>query len=164
MLEQYMRQSEQLDTRLVLAADGQRACGLLIQRLPVEGVANLEGTAGAPVDEDAFTRIAHLAATLKAEELLTLDAETILRRLFWEEPLRVFEPQHPSFACSCSRERVRSMLRGLGREEADAILAERGDIEIACDFCGRQYHFDAVDVGEMFTAPDSQPGAAPGLH
>jgi molecular chaperone Hsp33 len=164
MLEQYMRQSEQLDTRLVLAADGQRACGLLIQRLPVEGIANLEGTAGAPVDEDAFTRIAHLAATLKAEELLTLDAETILRRLFWEEPLRVFEPQHPSFACSCSRERVRSMLRGLGREEADAILAERGDIEIACDFCGRQYHFDAVDVGEMFTAPDSQPGAAPGLH
>ncbi|MGN6526359.1 MAG: Hsp33 family molecular chaperone HslO [Burkholderiaceae bacterium] len=164
MLEQYMRQSEQLDTRLVLAADGERACGLLIQRLPVEGVANLEGTAAGAVDDDAFTRIAHLAATLKADELLTLDAETILRRLFWEEPLRLFEPQHPSFACSCSRERVRSMLRGLGREEAEDILAERGDIEIACDFCGRQYRFDAVDVGEMFTAAADQPGAGSNVH
>jgi molecular chaperone Hsp33 len=164
MLELYMRQSEQLDTRLVLAADGEAACGLLIQRLPVEGAANLEGTAAGPVDEDAFSRIAHLASTLKAEELLALDAPTILRRLFWEEPLRLFEPRHPTFACSCSPERVRSMLRGLGRAEAESILAERGEIEIACEFCGRQYRFDAVDVGEMFAAAGRQPGAGPNLH
>jgi molecular chaperone Hsp33 len=164
MLEHYMRQSEQLETRIVLASDGESACGLLIQRLPVEGAGNLAGTARHETDDDAFTRISHLAATLTRDELLTLDAETILRRLFWEEPLRLFEPQHPSFACSCSAERVRAMLKSLGREEAESILAERADIEIACDFCGTQYRFDAVDVGELFAPPTSQAGSSANLH
>jgi molecular chaperone Hsp33 len=168
MLEHYMRQSEQLDTRLVLAANGEVAAGLLIQRLPIQGENNLEGRAGegahAEIDEDAFTRISHLAATLTADELLTLDTETILKRLFWEEPLRLFEPQHPSFACSCSVERVRAMLRSLGREESDAILAEREDIEIGCDFCGAQYRFDAVDVGELFTPAQDQPPVGTNVH
>ncbi|MET0381799.1 MAG: Hsp33 family molecular chaperone HslO [Burkholderiaceae bacterium] len=164
MLEQYMRQSEQLETRIVLASDGGSACGLLIQRLPIEGAGNLAGAAQAGIDDDAFNRIALLAGTLKADELLTLDTPTILHRLFWEEPLRLFDPQHPAFACSCSPERVRNMLRNLGREESESILRERGDIEIGCDFCGAQYRFDAVDVGEMFAPPTSQPGAAPNVH
>jgi molecular chaperone Hsp33 len=168
VLEHYMLQSEQLDTRLVLAADDQVAAGLLIQRLPVEGEKNLAGVNVA--NEDAigqtehFNRIAHLAATLTREELLTLDAETILRRLFWEEPLMRFEPLKPTFACSCSRERVRSMLGGLGRDEADSILAERGEIEIGCDFCSKQYHFDAVDVGELFTPGRDQPPSSVALQ
>jgi molecular chaperone Hsp33 len=168
VLEHYMLQSEQLDTRLVLAANDQVAAGLLIQRLPVQGEKNLSGVNVA--NEDAigqtedFNRIAHLAATLTQEELLTLDAETVLRRLFWEEPVRRFEPLQPRFACSCSRERVRGMLAGLGREESDDILAERGQIEIGCDFCGQQYHFDAVDVGEMFTPGRDQPPASSAVH
>lgn len=161
VLEHYMLQSEQLDTRLVLAANDEVAAGLLIQRLPVQGEKNLSGVNVANEDaigqSEDFNRIAHLAATLTQQELLTLDAETILRRLFWEEPVLRFEPQAPKFACSCSRERVRSMLGGLGREEADSILAERGDIEIGCDFCGQQYRFDAVDVGELFTPGRDQP-------
>jgi molecular chaperone Hsp33 len=164
MLEHYMRQSEQLETRIVLAADGDAACGLLIQRLPVEGAGNLAGKAQAEQDEEAFTRIAHLASTLTAAELLSLDVPTILHRLFWEEPLRVFEPQTPAFGCSCSADRVRNMLRNLGRAEADSILAERQDIEIACEFCGKQYRFDAVDVGALFAPPTSQPDVAPGVH
>ena len=168
MLEHYMRQSEQLDTRIVLAADGNAACGLLIQRLPVEGQGNLAGESSlaqkAEIDDEAFTRIAHFASTLSATELLTLDVPTILHRLFWEEPLRVFEPQSPTFACSCSAERVRNMLRNLGRDEAESILEERGDIEIGCDFCGTQYRFDAVDVGALFAAPDSRPGGPSGVH
>jgi molecular chaperone Hsp33 len=164
MLEHYMRQSEQLDTRIVLASNDDAACGLLIQRLPVEGAGNLAGSAQAQVDDDAFNRIAHLAATLTADELLTLDTPAILTRLFWEEPLRLFEPQHPTFACSCSADRVRAMLKSLGRAESDAILAERKDIEIACDFCGKQYRFDAVDVGEMFAPATSQPGTTPSVH
>jgi len=164
MLEHYMRQSEQLETRIVLAADGESACGLLIQRLPVEGAGNLAGADQAVVDEEAFTRIAHFASTLSATELLTLDTPTILHRLFWEEPLRVFEPQTPTFACSCSADRVRNMLRNLGREEAESILAERPDIEIGCDFCGTQYRFDAVDVGALFAPTTSQPTVTPGLH
>jgi molecular chaperone Hsp33 len=153
VLEHYMLQSEQLDTRLILAANDDIAAGLLIQRLPVEGEGNLEreqreNEIGL---NEAFNRIAHLAATLKSQELLTLDAETVLRRLFWEEDVRRFEPLAPRFACTCSRERVRGMLRGLGREEVDSILAERGDVEIGCEFCGTQYRFDAVDVGDVFT-------------
>ena len=164
MLEHYMRQSEQLETRIVLASNDDVACGLLIQRLPIEGAGNLAGAAQAEIDEDAFNRIAHLASTLTTEELLTLDTPTILHRLFWEEPVRLFEPQHPTFACSCSAERVRNMLKNLGREESESILAEREDIEIACDFCGAQYRFDAVDVGEMFAPSLSQPGATPSVH
>jgi len=168
MLEHYMRQSEQLETRIVLAADGNAACGLLIQRLPVEGQGNLAGQSSlaqhSEVDDEAFTRIAHFASTLTATELLTLDVPTVLHRLFWEEPLRVFEPQAPTFACSCSADRVRNMLRNLGREEADSILDERGDIEIGCDFCGTQYRFDAVDVGALFAPADSQAGTSPNVH
>jgi molecular chaperone Hsp33 len=168
VLEHYMLQSEQLDTRLVLAANDQMAAGLLIQRLPIEGEKNLSGVNVANEDligqSEGFNRIAHLAATLTKEELLSLDAETILRRLFWEEQVMRFEPLAPSFACSCSRERVRAMLNGLGREEAESILAERDNIEIGCDFCGQQYHFDAVDVGELFTPGRDQPPASAALQ
>ncbi len=148
----------------MLAANGEAACGLLIQRLPIEGAGNLAGAQKAELDEEAFTRIAHFASTLTATELLTLDTPTILHRLFWEEPLRVFEPQTPTFACSCSADRVRTMLKNLGRDEAEAILAERQDIEIGCDFCGTQYRFDAVDVGALFAVPTGLPDASSSVH
>jgi molecular chaperone Hsp33 len=163
VLEHYMLQSEQLDTRLLLAADEHVAAGLLIQRLPVEGEGNLERAQRE--DEiglnEAFNRIAHLASTLTRDELLALDADTLLRRLFWEEDLRRFEPLAPHFACTCSRERVRAMLAGLGREEVEGVIAERGEVEIGCDFCGTQYRFDPVDVGDLFTPPiHRQPGSS----
>jgi molecular chaperone Hsp33 len=163
VLEHYMLQSEQLDTRLILAANDELAAGLLIQRLPVQGTGNLEAADRAARNEDdiglsdAYNRIALLAGTLTADELLTLDAETVLHRLFWEERLTRFEPMHPRFACSCSRDRVTSMLKGLGREESESLIAERGLVEVGCDFCGVQYHFDAVDVGELFTPGLNQP-------
>ena len=164
VLERYMRQSEQLDAKLVLAANDEVAAGLLIQRLPVEGVANLAQGARSAEDlelDDAFTRIAHLASTLKQEELLTLDADTILRRLFLEEDVRRFEPQQgstgPRFACTCSRERVAGMLRSLGQEEVESIIAEQGQVEIGCDFCGEHYHFDPIDAGELFAEAADTP-------
>jgi molecular chaperone Hsp33 len=166
VLEHYMLQSEQLDTKLILAADDRCAAGLLIQRLPVDGAGNLGGTRNE--DEiglnEAYNRIATLAATLTRDELLTLDADTLLRRLFWEETVRRFEPLRgpsgPRFACSCSRTRVAGMLQGLGRVEVDALIAERGQAEVACEFCGAQYRFDAVDIGEVFTLPRDQPPAS----
>ena len=127
VLEHYMLQSEQLDTRLILAADGQVAAGLLIQRLPVKGQGNLEGQSDRQANEDQigvnedYQRIAMLAGTLKREELLTLDVDTILRRLLWEEPITRFEPRTPSFACSCSRERSGNALVSLGQDDAEVV-------------------------------------------
>ncbi|MCX7504087.1 Hsp33 family molecular chaperone HslO [Delftia sp. WSY_9] len=167
-LQHYMLQSEQLDTVLVLAADDQVAAGLLIQRMPVKGEANLaaateseqSGQDAIGLNED-YNRIATLASSLTRDELLTLDVETILRRLFWEEKLMRFVPQqdeeHPRFACTCSRDRVASMLVSLGSEEVESILEERGSIEVGCDFCGKQYEFDPIDAAQLFTEAGKQP-------
>lgn len=167
VLQHYMLQSEQLDTTLVLAANDQVAAGLLIQRLPVQGEGNLEGQTRNEdligLDEH-YNRIATLAASLQREELLTLDVDTVLRRLFWDEKLTRFEPRQPRFACSCSRERVSGMIRGLGIEEAESILAERGEIEVGCDFCGRQYRYDAVDAAQIFRAAGDQPPSSPAMQ
>jgi molecular chaperone Hsp33 len=85
----------------------------------------------------------------------------VLRRLFWEESVRLFEPVTPRFACTCSRERVGGMLLGLGRDESDGLIAERGEVEVGCDFCGAVYRFDAVDVGGLFTpGRELPPGSA----
>lgn len=171
VLEHYMLQSEQLDTRMILAANDEVAAGLLIQRLPVQGEGNLQ--AGQRNEDligldESYGRIAMLAGTLTAEELLTLAPDTLLRRLFWEEPMRRFPPMRgddgPRFVCSCSRERVGNMLKSLGREEIDSIVAEQGRVEIGCDFCGIKYHFDPVDVGELFTPVARQAPGSPNRH
>nr|MBP6375124.1 Hsp33 family molecular chaperone HslO [Giesbergeria sp.] len=160
VLSHYMLQSEQLDAVLVLAANDQVAAGLLVQRMPVKGEGNIAAGAVQRDEEDQigrnedYNRIATLAASLTRDELLTLDVETILRRLFWEEPLLRFGPQQgdggPRFHCSCSRERVGRMLNSLGVEEVDSILAEQGQIEVGCEFCGQQYRFDPVDAAQIF--------------
>jgi molecular chaperone Hsp33 len=159
VIEHYMLQSEQLDTRLVLAANDQVAAGLLIQRLPMQGQDNLGGGV-VRGDEDHigqsedYNRISILASSLKKDELLNLDAETVLRRLFWEEDVLCFEPlvgeQGPRFRCSCSRERVGSMLRSLGADEIESILAEQGQIDVTCEFCGQPQRFDPVDAAHLF--------------
>ena len=166
VLQHYMLQSEQLDTTLVLAADDKSAAGLLIQRLPIKGEGNLAAKASME-DEDEigrnedYNRISILAASLKSEELLQLDPDTILRRLFWEEKLLRLETITPSFACSCSRERVSNMIRSLGADEVESILSERNDVEVGCDFCGQQHRFDAVDAAQIFTSVDKQvPGSS----
>lgn len=167
VLGHYMLQSEQLDTTLVLAADDKVAAGLLIQRLPVEGEGNLAGSMVSRANEDQighdedYNRISLLAASLKREELLTLDVGTILRRLFWQEKVQRLQTldgaDGPRFHCSCSAERVRGMIRGLGVEEAESILEERGHIEVGCEFCGRQYRFDAVDAAQIFAGRSELP-------
>jgi molecular chaperone Hsp33 len=170
VLEHYMLQSEQLDTKLILAADHKVAAGLLIQRLPMAGESNLAGSMVSRENEDEigrnedYNRIAILAASLKREELLELDVDTVLRRLFWEEKLLRFPSQQPAFACTCSRERVAHMIRGLGRDEAEGIVAEQGEIEVSCDFCGQQYRFDAVDAAQLFAPPGDQPPVSSGVQ
>jgi molecular chaperone Hsp33 len=167
VLEHYMLQSEQLDTRLVLAANRELAAGLLIQRLPVLGQGNLAGRMDRDANEDQigrnedFNRIAMLAATLQPQELLGLSADEVLHRLFWEEPITRFEPLRPRFACKCSRQRVTQMLRSLGQAEVQSIIAEQTQVEVGCEFCGIKYRFDAVDAAQLFAGTFGQPPSSP---
>jgi hypothetical protein len=133
--------------------------GLLLQRMPAEGPSRVSGERNEDQigrNED-FNRIAHLASTLTREELLTLEAGTLLHRLFWEERLLRYEPRRPRFACSCGRERVQNMLRGLGADEVQSIIAERGEVEVGCEFCGQRYRFDSIDAKAMFIPAMDQP-------
>ena len=146
VIENYMLRSEQLDTRLWLAADDTVSRGLLLQKLPAEGGTDV------PVadDNDTWDRIVMLASTLSQNELLSTDIMTLLQRLYWEETIRVFEPRHPVFQCSCSRERVGNMLKMLGQEEIDSALEELGQLAVDCEFCGQHYGFDKVDCTQLF--------------
>jgi molecular chaperone Hsp33 len=94
---------------------------------------------------------------VKPRELLELPLQTLLRRLFHEEDLRVFEPKPVYFRCSCSPERVTGMLHMLGRDEVRSVIAERGEVEVRCEFCNRRYAFDAVDCEQIFAAAASPP-------
>lgn len=140
-LAHYMQSSEQLDTRIYLASGSERVAGMLLQRMPDQKSA----------DADAWNRATMLADTIKSEELLSLPPGDILMRLFHEETLRQFDQEPLSFACTCSRDKVGNMLKMLGRDEVDHIIAEQGKVEINCEFCDKQYRFDAVDVAQLFS-------------
>lgn len=145
-LENYFSQSEQLPARIVLAADGEHAVGLMLQKLPDEGGHD------AVEDEDAWTRIQHLTATLGQQELLSTPPEQLLYRLYHEESVRLFDPRPLAFGCSCTRERVEAVLRSLGRDEVEAALeAREGEIEVICEFCAQRYTFDRVDAEHLLS-------------
>ncbi|MEV8521877.1 Hsp33 family molecular chaperone HslO [Dyella marensis] len=155
-LEGYFTQSEQLPARILLAADGEHAVGLMLQRLPGEG-----GRDGVQ-DEDAWPRIGHLVDTLGKQEMLATAPEELLYRLFHEESVRLFDPRPLAFGCSCTRERVESMLRSLGRAEVEAALeAREGEIEVTCEFCAQRYTFDRIDAEHLLSHSSvSAPGTA----
>ncbi len=142
VLEHYMAKSEQLDTRLWLASDESKAGGMLLQRLPEHP----------EYDEDAWNRATTIGETITKQELLTLPARDIIHRLYHQEDIRLFEERPTAFRCSCTRDRVTAMLRLLGREEVRSILTERDHVEVACEFCGRQYVFDSVDAEQVFAS------------
>ncbi|CAM0999888.1 Disulfide bond chaperone [Rhodanobacter sp. Root179] len=153
-LEDYFVKSEQLPARILLAADGEHAVGLMLQKMPGEGGID------AVHDEDAWNRVLQLTATLGVEELLGVAPEQLLYRLYHEESVRLFEPRPLAFGCSCSRERVTAMLRSLGREEVEAaLLARDNEIEVICEFCAQRYQFDRIDAEHLLS--DSAAPAAP---
>ncbi|MES2759709.1 MAG: Hsp33 family molecular chaperone HslO [Pseudomonadota bacterium] len=153
VIENYMLRSEQLDTRLWLAADGAVSRGLLLQKLPRHSGKDDQVLQASEADDlETWNRAVMLASTLKQEELLSTDIQTLMNRLFWEETIRVFEPAHPQFFCSCTREKVGNMLKMLGQEEVEDALAELGHLGINCDFCGKHYEFDKVDCAQLFVS------------
>ncbi len=152
-LEDYFARSEQLATRIWLGANGERAAGMLLQALP-----------GETEDDDAWNRIGQLADTLSNKELLELPQREVLHRLFHEEDVRLFEPEPVSFRCTCSRERIETVLRNLGYAEVQDIIAEQGRVSVDCEFCNQNYLFDPVDVEKLFAAADHQPVVPPTRH
>jgi molecular chaperone Hsp33 len=138
-IEQYFARSEQLATRLWLAADEHHAAGLFLQELPASHR-----------EPDDWTRVTMLADTVTDGELLTLPSARLLYRLFNEERVRLFEPEAVTFRCTCSRDRIERVLLAVGRSELEDILDKEKTIEVHCDFCNRLYQFDAVDIGSLF--------------
>jgi len=151
-LQVYFENSEQLPTRLWLHADASGAAGMLLQKLPVAQSSPAADSAAAAAVEDAWRRVQLIGETLTPDELRSLADAQILHRLFNEDDVRLFEPAPVYFRCRCSRERVGGMLQGLGETETRSVLAERGEVEVRCDFCNRAYVFDAVDVTQLFNA------------
>jgi len=148
-LTDYLLRSEQLDTGIWLAADDKQAAGLLVQKLP-----ETEKTKSNIIeisDIDGWNRIQQLSSTIKNEELLDLDAEEIIHRLYHEEDIRLFDAEVISFRCSCSRQRVAKMLVSLGEAEVKSMIDELTNIEVACEFCNQKYSFDAVDSEQLFS-------------
>ena len=147
VLQTYMRHSEQLETRLWLASNDTAAAGLLLQRLPNDG-----GLEVAPANDNAWEHVVALAHTVTAEELLNLSPDDVSHRLFWQESLENYPPLTPRFQCTCSRERISRMMVSLGQDEVDSIIAEQGLVTVTCEFCGREYSFDPVDVAHLFAS------------
>jgi molecular chaperone Hsp33 len=152
IFEHYLKQSEQLPSRLFLAASAEGAAGLFLQKLPDADQR----------DPDGWSRIEALASTARAEELIALPAEALLTRLFHEETVRVFAAQTVIHDCPEDWEKVRSILLSLGRDEVDAALREHGEVVIKDDICNREYRFDGQAVEDLFG--NTPAGKPPTLH
>jgi molecular chaperone Hsp33 len=159
-LEEYFASSEQLPTRVRLAADGHRAVGLLVQKLPERG--------GEEAEQESAAAIAWSAAergiqSVQPAELVGSTLQGVLSSRFAEQDVRVFKGAPVQFACRCSEERVAGVLKTLGAEEVRDVLREQGAVEVTCEFCQRPFRFDAFAVEQLF-APDSAPPRPTSLH
>lgn len=157
-LEAYFRQSEQLDTRIWLSCDEGVGAGMLLQELPALG----EIQESMDVDEDAWVRLTHLASTIRNDELLHLDNDQILHRLYHEEQVRLYPLEPLKFTCGCSKERLAGALESLGYEQCQEILDEQSKIRADCQFCGQHYSFNQSDVNGLFPLQSAKAGK--GLH
>ena len=153
-LEGYFRQSEQLDTRLLIAVSDHRLTGLLVQRLPAEDDAGEDVAA-------YWEHVSALVDTLGEAELAREPASTILHRLFHGENLRVFEPRAVTLRCQCSHASISGMLVSLGRDELQPVLDERGEVEVTCEFCGRSYKYSPAEIETLLNGAEAEPDDGP---
>lgn len=149
-LENYFTQSEQLPTRLCLAAPGSRLAGLLLQRLPARDAG----------DDTHWDHVSALFNTLSPEELAATPVQTLMQRLFPEDDIRVFESKPLKLTCRCSHASISAMLVSLGKEELEQLLKERGEVEVTCEFCGKSYRYTSGEIHTLFAALGAQADAA----
>jgi len=143
-LEAYFEQSEQLKTHFWLRSNDEHAAGMMIQALPEESINQ----------DDEYDNLRQLSATIKDEELFSLEPNVILNRLYHQEEVRIFDPQALSFKCTCSLDRSGNAIVSIGREEAESIIAEQGAITMQCDYCNTVYKFDNNDIAYLFNDPE----------
>lgn len=160
IIENYMIRSEQLDTKIWLAANDDVSRGLLLQKLPTDGGIGQE-TLSEEDELETWNRVVALGSTLQDKELLETEIDVLMHRLFWEETLQVFDPIVPVFACPCSPQKVADMLRMLGKEEIDATIEEQEVVSVQCDYCGQTYHFDDAACAALFDEDIEVPISAP---
>lgn len=152
-LEYYFTQSEQLTTRFWFIANEQACAGFMLQRMP-----------GEPGHDDEFERLVHLASTLRDVELINLEPARLLHLLFNEDNVRLFDAEALQFGCRCSRVRVTGVLQSLGQDEIQSLLVERGRVDVSCEYCGKDYEFDPVDIASLFSDASVRLESASGLH
>ncbi|MEK9714034.1 MAG: Hsp33 family molecular chaperone HslO [Thalassolituus sp.] len=145
-LEEYFEQSEQLGSRFWLVCDGENAAGLMLQQMP-----SAEGD-----DPDAWDRLGHLASTVKDEELLELNNDVLLHRLYHDEEVRIYPASELSFFCNCSKDRIGNALHQRGKTELQSIIDEMGKVSINCEFCQQAYSFDQIQIDELFPEQNLQ--------
>ena len=148
-LENYFERSVQVPSHVVLACNDEMSCGLLLQQMP-----------GQAIDDDDWRRLGFLAATLTSADFIDVSSLDLIRKLFNEDDVRVFDEKPVVFRCRCSQRRAEDVLRMLGPEEMAAALKEEGTIRIRCEYCGRRREFDEVDISRLFadnvvSGPDS---------
>lgn len=157
-LEDYFENSEQLPTRIRLAADAQSATGMLLQKLPTPSSA---GEAEAGAAQQLWDEAALLLGTVKRAELLGDEPVRLLGKLFAEHDVRLFDAEPVHFRCRCDRPRVAALLTSLGEPEVQSIVAEQGAVTVTCEFCSKPYRFDAIDVQQLFDpAAPSEPSVS----
>ena len=152
-LEVYFTQSEQLDTRLWLVGNEHACAAFMLQRMP-----------GQNLDQDDFVRLTQLAATLTDQEILSTPPAKLLHLLFNEDTVRLFDAEDIRFGCKCSRQRVAGVLQSLGNKEMEALLREQGKVEVNCEYCGKDYLFDRVDIAGLFSDPIVTFKGSAGVH
>lgn len=152
-LEAYFDQSEQLETRFWFAVSELSCAAFMLQRMP-----------GAHLEQDDFVRLTQLAATMTDQELLTAAPAQLLHLLFNEDNVRLFDAEEIRFGCKCSQQKVAGVLQSLGKQEMDALLHEQGRVEVNCEYCGKDYFFDHVDIASLFSDPANTFKGSAGVH
>ena len=152
-IESYFSRSEQLESRFWLSADSKQCSGLMLQKMP-----------GSSADPDGWNRVQNLSAGLSEEELQSFDPERLIQLLFNQENVRLFRARSVRFECSCSHGKVSEMLNSFGQVELLGLLEELGHVEVVCEYCGKDYRFDAVDLAEIFSGHPLSAPQRGGVH
>ncbi len=149
-IENYFLQSEQLPTRLWMAVDEKNAAGLMLQVMPKEDP---------EIYRHDWEHLTILANTVTGSELLQLNNEKILKRLFFEEDVRLFEAIPVVFRCHCTVKRGEQAILLLGKDEIEEELKNNQNITVTCEFCNHQYVFDRVDIAHIFQKGNKSAGS-----